>query len=430
MNIRLSVLIITVVVLSVASLFRPRVGLYGYIWYAVVGPDIIAWAEGRYPFSFVLAVTTLIGSIPHLPRLPAILRMPTVRWFLVFQIPLLLSVVFSQGPFLAGDRYLIFEKMSVMVLLVPLLLATERDMRGLLITLAVSELLLGARFGLFGIVHGGALLVQSYGGLYDSNQLALAIAIMIPICWYCRPLVASWWANAGLLGILVCSAAAVVMTSSRGCSLAMAAAFLWVVYHSKRRVGVLIVLVLAIGPGIYLVRDQYVKRMETIAHYQEESSAAGRLLFWKAAVAMWRDHPVLGVGLGGRNYAVLSQKYLGEENIHVVHNSYLEMLVDSGIMAFLIYCGLLFGTIARLEKSIRRLAVTHPGKETVPMALEAALVTFAVGSTFYSVCLYDLAYFLIMASAVWFEVEKDILDSPESGLLAAHEPSEPLPIPA
>jgi putative inorganic carbon (hco3(-)) transporter len=407
MSYREILLIVVMAVLSVVSLFRPRVGLYGYIWYAIVGPDIICWIEGKYPFSFILAITTLIGAIRYGYRIPQVLRLPAVRWFLAFQIPLFLSVEFCQGPFLSPDRYLLFGKNSLMILLIPLLVFTEEHVRGLLYAFVISELFLGSRFGLFAMVNGGAMLRQNYGRLYDNNQLALAIVMLLPICWYCRPLVSASWAKMGLLAILVTSAAAVILTNSRGCSMALAAVVLCLIFRSKRKVAAIVLLALAIGPGIYLANDRYFRRMATIEHYEQENSAAGRLQLWKAAIAMWADYPLLGVGLGSRNFTALAGKYLGQDNDLVAHNSYLQMLADSGIIAFLIYCGLLFGTIAWLEKSLRATRKRRPGLECIPMAIQASLIAFAVGSTFYSVDLYDLLYMLVMAAAAWYYVQKD-----------------------
>jgi hypothetical protein len=90
----------------------------------------------------------------------------------------------------------------------------------------------------------------------------------------------------------------------------------------------------------------------------------------------------------------------------------------------------LFGTIFALEKSIRRVAARSPGIENIPMAFQGALVAFAVGGTFYSECLYDLPYFLIMASAVWLRVERStVWELPEDGT-GGFQANETIAVPA
>jgi len=395
-----------------AALFRPSIGLFGYIWFAVVRPDLMAYCPDKYPFSFALAVATLAGSFRYAGFLPQIFRIPIVQWLLLLQIPIGLSVLFSEGPFLSMDRYVLFERTTIMLLLFPLVLRTSQDLRHLLYTFAFSGAMLGGRLGTFGLLQGGALLNQSYGYVYDNNELALAIAMLMPVCWYCRQVVSSKWIRLGLTLVMLPCAAAVIFSNSRGASIAMGVIFLVLLLKSKRRLPLLICLLLALGPAIYLVRDQYVSRMSTIQHYEDEESAANRVDLWKAALAMWEDYPVVGVGFGGRNFIRLSEPYMKHRNINVVHNSYLQMLVDSGIFAFAIYTGLIVGTILWLGKSVKLMKRRLPDLEYIPLALQAPLIGFAVGSTFYSHQRYDLMYMLLMTAAAWYQIQPRELAAP------------------
>jgi O-antigen ligase len=166
----------------------------------------------------------------------------------------------------------------------------------------------------------------------------------------------------------------------------------------------LLVLALFSFVPIYLVKDVYFARMATLPNYEEEGSAASRIRYAKAAFEMWKDYPLLGVGFGGRNYSARTGEYLGWKSVHGVHNSYLQMLVDSGIFAFLLYVGLLFGSIAWLGFSAARTRREHPGLECIPIAIQVALITFSVGGTFGSAQRYDFSYFLFMCGASWYIV--------------------------
>jgi O-antigen ligase len=94
---------------------------------------------------------------------------------------------------------------------------------------------------------------------------------------------------------------------------------------------------------------------------------------------MWVDRPILGVGFGSTNFQSLLPQYLG-----VVHTTYLQILVDSGLIVFMIYIVLLGGTIFWLGRSASRMRKTHPHLEPYPMALQGAILAFAVGSVFLS----------------------------------------------
>jgi hypothetical protein len=108
----------------------------------------------------------------------------------------------------------------------------------------------------------------------------------------------------------------------------------------------------------------------------------------------------------------------------VAHNSYLQMLVDSGIFAFLIYCGLLFGSIFWLGKSAKFVRSVYPGQELIPIALQTSLLAYAAGASFYSHQRYDLFYILLLTTAAWYQIQKTELlaASPEDASmeLAVH----------
>jgi putative inorganic carbon (HCO3(-)) transporter len=396
----------------IVGLFRARIAIYGYVWFALMQPDVLAWCEGKYPFSTMLAVAVLVGSIPHLSRLPSLFRNPTTRLLLLLQVPLTLSMIFCEGTFLAADRYVEYTKTILVLLMIPIVIRTEKELKTLLIVMAFSMGLFGARFGFYGLRSGGALFNQTYGKQYDNNTMGLALALVIPLCWFCRYLVQSRWIRMALLGTMTASTAAMIMTNSRGASLAAAAAFVVMIARSKHRVGVLIAVVLTIGPAIYMVKDQYFNRMSTLSNYDEDASAEGRLTQWKVTLQMIKDYPFLGVGFGSRNYIVVSQRYLKRENDIGAHNTYLQMMSDSGIPALLIYSMLLFGTIIWLGGSAKRIREIHPGSEFIPIALQASLIAFAVGGTFGSFQRYDFSYILLMSAASWRIVSETISEDP------------------
>src|SRR3989442_2729566 len=119
------VLIVVVTVLSLVALFRPRVGLYGYGWFALMRPDALAWSEGRYPYSLALAAATLAGSVRFQPGLGEWLVNPFVLLLLALQIPIVLSAVFALNPALCYDPLDLYIRVIVMALLIPLLVKSE-----------------------------------------------------------------------------------------------------------------------------------------------------------------------------------------------------------------------------------------------------------------------------------------------------------------
>lgn len=402
------VLIAAVGLVCCLSLVVPRIGLYGFVCFALLRPDELAWSEGKYPYSMALAAATLLGAIRFAPGIPRLFRNPITLLLLLLQIPIALSVVFSAGPFLSMDRYGEYMRTLIMVMLIPLLIETQSHLRALLLVMAVSLGLLGAKFGLYGILHGGVQYAEGLGDQYDNNTLGIAMAMAVPLCWHSMRLLSSRLAKAAAMATVVTAAATVVMSNSRGASLSLAVGLLYVAMRSRYRLVTLSALALATVPSVYLVQDQYVSRMTTIWDYKQEASAASRIEFAKAALSMSMAYPVVGVGFGSRNYAALNDKFLGRADVHAAHNTYLQMLADSGCVAYMIYTSLLFGTILWLHKTAK---VNRGGTEDNTQALALATVTpllvFVVGATFGSMQRYDFPYMLLMAAAALYEVQGD-----------------------
>ena len=262
------------------------------------------------------------------------------------------------------------------------------------------------------MLQGGARFTEGMGSaglISDNNCLALALAMAAPLCWYARNFFESWWLRLAILGMLFSTIAAIVMTHSRGGALAFVIGFAPVVLRAKRKLPIMLLVAVLSAPALFMVRESYFARMESIADYTTEVSAVSRIDYAKAAIAMWKDYPLAGVGFGTANYTRLVANYLGRDDSHVAHNTYLQVLVDSGIFAFLNYCGLLFGALYWLQRSASRLRRRLPGMEIYPVMLQSSLLAFAVGSTFLSRVNFDYTYMLLMAVAAWIPIERQLL---------------------
>jgi putative inorganic carbon (hco3(-)) transporter len=404
---------------SVAGLAEPRYALYGYLWYAVLRPDVLAWVQNATPSSLILAAVASAGWFRDLIYVGRLFVNPISFWLVVLQVPLALSYAFALVVTISTARYVQFIEMIAIVLLIPVLIRTEQHLKTVLLILALSIGFLGFKFGLYGLANGGVYL-GGYGDM-DNNLIALAIAMGMPLCWFSRNLT-HWKPLRLVLGVMaLASCAAVPMTNSRGGSLALGVGLLLILRHSKRKIGVGVAVLCVLGMAIYLVQDVYIKRMATLENYEDDASAYSRIVHVKTAVRMWQDYPIFGVGFGGLNYAELAGRYssdFGSLGNHVVHNTYFEVLVDSGIFAFLIYVPLMFGTVWWLGRSIKRWR-DEPERADIVRTIQGPLAVFLLGANFYSMNRYDLPYILLMCASVWYLLEKKLLEDKK---IAARQP--------
>ncbi|MGH9614326.1 MAG: hypothetical protein ACRD4P_14730, partial [Bryobacteraceae bacterium] len=66
------------------------------------------------------------------------------------------------------------------------------------------------------------------------------------------------------------------------------------------------------------------------------------------------------------------------------------------------------GTIAWLGLSVHRMKRSHPELAPYPMMLQTSLLGFAIGSAFLSRVEFDLIWMLLLASAVWYRIERQL----------------------
>jgi probable O-glycosylation ligase (exosortase A-associated) len=411
--VREAILAVVVAVLSVGGLLRPQIAIFSWVWFAIMRPDFFVFASRTNMYSTVIAAVVLLSGVRVLPRFQTWLRSP-----LCTGLTLLLFLTFLSNRFaiihdtIAMSRFDGYWRMLLVILFIPLLVTSIDELKTFLLIIAFSVGVLGLKLGLFGILQGGVRFGVGLGGfMSDNNSLASAMVTLLPFCWYMGSLLKWWIWRAVMTVMIVCSVASIVMTYSRGGALGLATITLFILARSKQRLKMGLIIAAVCAFPLYLVGDSYIDRLSTMRTPTDEASARSRIAFAHAAIEMWKDYPLLGVGFGMRPEQMLLPKYVeeGENNgTLVLHNTYLQMLVDSGTFAFLTYITLLFGSILGLGVSIRRTRREQPGLEVYPIAIQTGLVGFSVTSTFLSELHVDFIYILIMSAAVWFQCRKEL----------------------
>jgi O-antigen ligase len=150
---------------------------------------------------------------------------------------------------------------------------------------------------------------------------------------------------------LAASTMAVVLTYSRGGFLALMVTFLAMFIVYPPRIQVMPYLLIIVTVALFFVPKNYYDRIlslqevfqaPTVGFRTSDFAIRGRASENAAAVAMFRDHPLIGIGLG--NYLDLYQAYSRDLGFtptateRSAHNLYLEVLAETGtigLVAFL-----------------------------------------------------------------------------------------------
>ena len=426
-------LIGVVACLALGGILFPQIGIYAYIWFGLFRPDYVAFAAGKYAYSEWLALTLMIGSLRCLPNAPrAWFLNPITLTMLMLEVPIAISTYIAPIPAYTAASYNLFVRMSLVLLFIPLVISTLEDFKRLYVVTAVSLGTWGLWHGATGVLHGGLRINNGIGGFMDENNtFACGLTMVIPFCWYTRLLVKSKPLKFLLQAMTWGSVACTVLTFSRGAAIALVFILLMLVMQSKRKVLVLVgILVIGVGPALYLVHDKYLGRMSTIATYEQDTSAMSRIVVMKAAIDVWRTHPYFGVGMGTESFLAAARPFvegtLGEG--FVAHNSYLQMLAQCGIFAFLVYLFMLISVLWRAVRSARRLRKTNPEFVPYPRAIQLSMIAYMICSFTQPRYSFDFLYMIVMYAATWYNLEKNLpqpIAAPDPRTAAA-----PLELPA
>lgn len=389
---------------STAEMRKPASMGGAFFWlsafYAVYCARPEDWIPGLtyLPLAKITGVITFLGLLSTLSKAQRKLwNLPRESAYLLAMISILflsagLSPVWKGG---ALDHTLDFAKVYVIWLLTFLLVTTFEKLHRMIFIQAASVAVISAVSIIIG--HSKPRLEGVIGGIYSNpNDLAFAIVLTLPfslafVLTAKNTLVRLCWTVAILIMGLT-----LFMTASRAGFITLVisgAVCLWHFGVRGRRFylivtsGLAFVLLIAIAGGPLLNRLGAVTgRADT----QEEAKAYGsyqerRYLMIKAMKGI-AEYPILGVGV--RNFGVYSGIW------REVHMTYLQIAVEGGIPALILYL-LFFGRgFSNLRKLLRRRDL-DPQATTTVGALHSSMVGFAVGALFAPEAYQFFPYFAV-----------------------------------
>lgn len=255
--------------------------------------------------------------------------------------------------------------------------------------------------------------------LGDGNDFALSACIVLPMCLFLVLEARTKVSKVTFLSAFGILVLAIIGTQSRGASLALIAVLLFLWWSSRRKaLGVVLIAFVIISVASF-APDSYFQRMSTVANYQTEGSAMGRIVAWKTAIRMAKKYPVTGVSSGHFPVALGTEfrpPEFGEENLPwlTAHSAYFLILGELGIPGITFFLAILIGNYIRLHRLFRS-ARERSSDESISHArlflmLNASLVAFGVGGAFLSVAYYPHIFVLcglIVCATYMFEIKTD-----------------------
>ena len=358
--------------------------------------------------SWLTVLTTGRGALalpPGLPRTAIGVLAAFFGW-------VALSTMWAENPVLTIDALSRYVLNGILFVIVLTAVSTPRSMR---ITLGafIAGAFVAASYGLAAPSQFEAEYGRLESAALDPNELSAVLVPAVALCTYIavgmreRPAMRMAATVVGLM----CTAT-VVLTVSRGGLVALAVVIVLAICLAGRwrsRIGA-IAAAGAVAVAIYFAGFA---GPDAVAHLESTTQGTQRVqeartTIWQVAWRMAQANPVAGVGAG--NFPATSIHYVLEpgasrrtdliiDNPLVVHNTYLETLVELGVVGASLFLGLIGICLAALAKAIAAFKRMRDAEmEVLARGLAVALGGILVADFFISEQ-FSKALWLLLALA-------------------------------
>lgn len=254
---------------------------------------------------------------------------------------------------------------------------------------------------------------RAYGPLGSQNRYAQMMIVLLPfaLCFYLsEPSPRSKFF--ALIGGLL-TAGGMILTFSRGTFVTLAVLLVVIMFMGYIRPHKLIpgavIALLLIG----MVMPEYIERVSTVGSLtgllsnettgarEADGSLRGRYAETMAALNVFLEHPVIGVG-PGQFFKFYSMKYgneIGTKHLKKgrrAHNLYLEIAADTGIFGFVSFMAIVLLLLYQLWQAARHLRASRPELAHLATACVLALLAY-LGTAMFLHLSYQRYYWLLIA---------------------------------
>jgi probable O-glycosylation ligase (exosortase A-associated) len=382
------------------SFKRPVIAPLLWAWLSLMSPHRLTWGFAyNMPFAQIAAAVVLVmlfaskERYPYPGLAPARLLIAFYMWMCVTS---LLSFNDS-ATVLAG--WIKVTKVQVMLFLSLLMLRGRRHIDMLVWVIVLSIGFYGVKGGIHTILRGGGSMVMGPPGSFieGTNDIALAMVMVIPLMYYLATEARNKWIVRGLFTMMVITGLAVLGTTSRGALLAVLTMATLLGMKSRRRTLTVVLLAVCITGMFAFMPDQWAEKMGTIQTH-EDHSAQSRIYTWQMIWNMVLHHPITGGGFLITENPLTWQRYAVTEyaKAYSPHSIYFQALAEHGFVGLGLYLALWIATWRSCARIIKQAVTpeTH-WAGTLARMLQASIAGFAVGGAFVNLLNYDLPYYLI-----------------------------------
>jgi len=427
---------------------KPYIGALMWVWISVMNPHTQAWGFAvNFPFAAVIACVTLVSLIIN--KVPKSFPLtPVFMVFIAFVFWMNVTTLFALYPDLVYDQWNKVMKIMLMTIVVLIAIRTKLHTQLLIGVIIFSLAFYGVKGGIFTLTTGGEYLVWGPGNSFiaGNNEMALALVMVIPLIHYFQVISKKIWVRHSLTVAMVLCAVAALGSYSRGALLAIAAMGLFLWLKSQHKVRLALLFILTIPIMLAYMPERWTQRMDTIEHYEQDRSVAGRFNAWAMAFNLAKDRPFVGAGFEitqdelferyAPNVETNIEGVVGVVLARAAHSIYFQALGEHGFVGLGLYLLLGFLTWRTgvwIIRNTRGLNEYHWAFSMASM-IQVSLIGFAVGGSFLSLLYFDVPYYLMVAMVATRSIvekeleEKAALAIPVKSTNSSLQPGKPEPL--
>jgi probable O-glycosylation ligase (exosortase A-associated) len=380
-------------------LYRPYIGVLMWSWIGYMNPHRLCWGFAYdFPYAMIIAIVTLTGLLFSKEKKSIPWTRETVV-LIMFIIWMCITTIFAVHAEIANDQLIKVLKIEFMTFVTLMLMKDRHRIDMLVWTIALSLGFYGVKGGVFTVMGGGISHVLGPPGSFigGNNETGLALIMTIPLMRYLHLQTKRNWVKWGLTAAMGLTIVAILGTQSRGALLGLMVMSAMLIWKTRRRFALSIVVGTVLFAGISFMPGSWHSRMQTIDNYQNDPSALGRINAWEFAFNLAKDNPILGAGYQAFMPDLFVRYAPDPSNVHDAHSIYFEVLAEHGFVGFGLFILLGWFTWRSCSLVVKQARPQPDGQWMADLAgmLQVSLVGFATSGAFLGLAYFDLYYHLI-----------------------------------
>lgn len=395
-------------IISVVTLFFVlKDPFYGLLICFFIEFSGIVWGlEIPYGFITIVVLTGLGWLFDQTARLKFSVKLDVqYLWVIGLLIAVLLSSFPAHDPTKTLEHFLSYLKLVFFFFLIIQLTESKAHLKLIILTI-VGATIFSLVFGIVGMFLPLPFLgpveqgFRFRGLTSDPNIIAIHILIIFPF------LVLYFFKEKRklyklLLAILIfISFVSLISTFSRSATIGFAVIIVLLLFTLRHNRTMMIIAIFAFLISLFFVPDMFWERLISLKNIYQDPSLRWRVQLFRGALDLFFKNPILGIGAG--NFVLISHQFALEHL--AVHNTFLEIAVETGFIGFFFYIGLVVSYLCRLYRSWK--IFTELNNFYLGLFCQGLLIAFAgifISSLFLSIDEYFVIWTLFGVGTILYQ---------------------------